>query len=231
MGSFIESVQSSWKLFWEKHCHSTDEKKKKIYHALRLFISLVQVLLEIVGIRNLPASEKGNVFVSFSKKKPDMFLNGSSHLSIFSETGEKKAAGFECEPAGELVLNVLTKSKPAKTIGTMSISLEELMDPNTKLSVEKWFELKLHDRQADSKPIYLHVAASFTVPVPSPHLFEMLKLHPFSMNACGLPVPGIAQHMRSWAHFVDGCGNNMISLQMRYDCLINLQIESFNLSL
>lgn len=172
-----------------------------------------------MGIKNLPASEKGNVFVSFSKKKLDMFLNGSFHLNIFSETGEKNVAGFECEPTGDLILIVMTKSKPAKTIGTMSISLEELIDPNAKLSVEKWFELKLHDRHANSMPVYLHVAASFTVPVPSPLVFEMLKLHPFSMNTCSFPLPGIAQHIRSWVHAVDGHGNDIIGLQMRYDCL------------
>ncbi|KAI0495096.1 hypothetical protein KFK09_025243 [Dendrobium nobile] len=176
---------------------------------------VVEVLLEIVGIKNLPANEKGNVFVSFSKKKPDMFLNGSSRLSIFSETGEKRAAGFECEPAGDLVLNVMTKSKPAKTIGTMSISLDELMDPNAELSVEKWFELKLNNRRANSKPVCLHVAASFTVPVSSPHVFKMLKLHPLSVNACRFPLPGMAQHMRSWTHLVDGYGNDIITLQMR----------------
>ncbi|XP_020673788.1 glycine-rich domain-containing protein 1-like [Dendrobium catenatum] len=176
---------------------------------------VVEVLLEIVGIKNLPANEKGNVFVSFCKKKPDMFLNGSSRLSIFSETGEKRAAGFECEPAGDLVLNVTTKSKPAKTIGTMSISLDELMDPNAELSVEKWFELKLNNRRANSKPVCLHVAASFTVPVSSPHVFKMLKLHPLSVNACRFPLPGMAQHMRSWTHLVDGYGNDIITLQMR----------------
>ncbi|XP_020586953.1 glycine-rich domain-containing protein 1-like [Phalaenopsis equestris] len=189
-------------------------------HMTKLFLPLqrtmaVEVLLEIVGIRNLPVNEKGNVFVSFSKKKPDMFLHGSCHLSIFSETGDKQVAGFECEPTGDLIVTLVTKSKPAKTIGSISISLDELMDPNAELSVDKWFELKRHSRQANSKPIYLRVAASFTVPVPSPQVFETLKLHSFSMNACRFPFPGMAQHMRSWAHFVDGYGNDIVSLQIR----------------
>lgn len=176
---------------------------------------VVEVLLEIVGIKNLPASLKGNVFVTFSKKKPDVFLNGTCELTIFSETGKKRGAGFECEPVGDLVLAVMTKSEPAETIGNISISLEERMDPNAELSLLEWFELKTYNRNANSKPIYLHVAASFTTPVPAPHVFEMLKFHPFSMYACNFPFPNVSQHIRSWTRVIDRHGSDIIRLQMR----------------
>ncbi|KAK1291176.1 hypothetical protein QJS10_CPB17g02446 [Acorus calamus] len=39
---------------------------------------VVDVLLEIVGIRNKPDGQKGNFFVTFSTRKPDMFLEGGN---------------------------------------------------------------------------------------------------------------------------------------------------------
>lgn len=183
----------------------------------------MQVLLEIVAVRNLPAGEHGNLFVSFSKKNPDIFFNGSCTLTILSVSGEKQVAGFQCEPTGELVLTLMTnstsqmpRSGSAKTIGTTSISLQELMDPNCKLSVEKWFELKPHSSFLDSKPVSLHVAASFTVPSPAPQVLRMFKSHPISLNTCLFALPGKASQIRKWIRFVDGNGNDIISLQMRY---------------
>lgn len=176
-----------------------------------------------MGIRNLPAGQNGNLFVSFSKKQPDMFFSGSCTLSILSETGEKQVAGFQCEPSGELSLDLMTnsnghmpKSGPRKTIGTTSIILQDLMDPNSKLSVEKWFELKSHSEKLDSKPVSLHVAASFTAPFPAPQILHMFKSHPISMNTCFFPLHGKVQRTQRWARFTDDNGNDVISLQMRY---------------
>ncbi|PKA52337.1 Nodulation-signaling pathway 1 protein [Apostasia shenzhenica] len=176
---------------------------------------MVEVLLEIVGIRGLPSDHREDVFVSFGKNKPDAFLSGRCHLGISSETGEKRVASFQCESTGVLILSVMTKSKLAKTIGTISISLEKLMDPNSNLSIEKWFDLKSHSRNANSKQIYLRVAASFTVPVPAPYVFEMVKLRPFLMNSCMFPVRNTTQLMRNCTQFIDYCGNDVITLQMR----------------
>lgn len=175
----------------------------------------MQVLLEIVGVKNLPAEQNGNLFVSFSKKIPDIFLSGSSTLSILSESGEKQVAGFQCEPTGELILALKTNSNShIKTIGTTSIPLEDLMTPNSKLSVEKWFELKPHTGNLNGKPVSLYVAASFTVPFPAPQEFRMFKSSPISMNACFFPLK--AQQVQRWVRFVDENGNDIISLQMRY---------------
>lgn len=176
----------------------------------------VEVLLEIVGIRNLPSGQNGNLFVSFGKKSPDMFFGGSCTLSIFSECGEKQVAGFQCEPTGELVLALMSNpsvSGPAKTISTTSIPLHDLMDPNSKLSVDKWFDLRPHSGNVDSKPVSLHVATSFTVPFSAPQILHMIK-RPFFMNTCFFPIPGKGQQIRRWARFVDDNGNDIISLQM-----------------
>ncbi|KAG0478120.1 hypothetical protein HPP92_012839 [Vanilla planifolia] len=144
-----------------------------------------------------------------------MFFTGCCNLDIFSETGTKNVASFECEPSGDLVLSVMTKSKPTKTIGRVSISLEELMNPNAKLSIEKWFELKPCNEYANTKPIYLHVAASFTIPVPAPYALGMINPHPFSMDTCLFKLSAPTQSTKSWTHFVDYYGNDIISLQMR----------------
>ncbi|XP_020272734.1 glycine-rich domain-containing protein 1 [Asparagus officinalis] len=175
---------------------------------------VVEVLLEIVGVKNLPAEQNGNLFVSFSKKSPDIFLNGSSTLSILSESGEKQVAGFQCEPTGELILALKTNSNShIKTMGTTSIPLEDLMAPNSKLSVEKWFELKPHTGNLNGKPVSLYVAASFTVPFPAPQEFRMFKPSPISMNTCFFPLK--AQLDRRWVRLADDNGNDIISLQMR----------------
>ncbi|KAK1260796.1 hypothetical protein QJS04_geneDACA002157 [Acorus gramineus] len=132
---------------------------------------VVDVLLEIVGIRNKPDGQKGNFFVTFSTKKPDMFLEGGNRLSILSESGHKRVSSFQCEPTSELVLTLMWNppsnlhiSRPEKTIGKTSISLTDLMDPNASLSIEKWCELESIAKHVDSKPIHLHIAVSFTVP-------------------------------------------------------------------
>ncbi|KAJ6816584.1 glycine-rich domain-containing protein 1 [Iris pallida] len=180
----------------------------------------VEVLLEIVGVRNLPADKAGEVFVTFSKNRGDAFFIGSCRLGILSETGEKQVAGFQCEPTGELIISLMTSStskteKPAKTIGTTSVSLEDLLNQDSRLSVEKWFELKPHSVNVDSKPVSLRVAASFTVPFPAPIVLHMVKLNNISMNSCFFPLPGKVQQKRKCARFVDDNGNDIITLQMR----------------
>lgn len=183
------------------------------------YLTSMQVLLEIIGIKNLPSGQKGNLIVSFSKKSPDMFFGGSCTLSIFSECGEKQVAGFQCEPTGELVLALISKpaiSGRAKTIGTTSIPLHDLMDPNSKLTVDKWFDLSPHSGNLDFKPVSLHVAASFTVPFPAPQVLRMIKPCPISINTCFFPIPGRGQQIRRWTRFMDDNGNDIISLQMRY---------------
>ncbi|RZS01619.1 hypothetical protein BHM03_00031509 [Ensete ventricosum] len=182
---------------------------------------VVEVLLEILGIKNLPDGQHGDLFVSFSKKKPDMLFYGGK-LAIQSETGKRDSASFKCETTGELVLALMSKSDskidssmPARTIGTTSIALQDLMNPDSKLSIEKWFELKPQSGTVDPEPVCLFVAVSFTVPVPAPLELRMLKSHPFSTNASFLPLQE-KERIKSWTRFLDHNGEEVICLQLRY---------------
>ncbi|CAL9205448.1 unnamed protein product [Musa hybrid cultivar] len=178
------------------------------------------VLLEIVEIKNLPDCQKGDLFVSFSKKKPDVLFYGGT-LSIQSESGKKHVASFKCEPTGEMILALTSKlnskiclSRRASIIGTTSISLQDLMNPDSELSIEKWIELKSHSRTMDTEPVFLWVAMSFTVPVPAPFEFRMFKTHPISTNTCFLPLSG-KEMFRSWTCFLDHSGDEVIRLCIR----------------
>lgn len=183
---------------------------------------ILQVLLEIVGVRNLPVGHKGSLIVSVCKSQPDLFFKAERRLTVFSESGEKHVAAFQCEPAGELLFMLkshmpsnLSISRKAKTLGTTSISLQELSGPDSKLSIQKWFELVPNLGTTDSMPICLHIAASFTVPVVAPHVLHMVRSHPLSVNTCFLPIPGRVQQLRGWTCVVDDTGKEIISMQMR----------------
>ncbi|KAJ8638191.1 hypothetical protein MRB53_012458 [Persea americana] len=183
---------------------------------------VVEVLLEIVGVRNLPVGHKGSLVVSVCKSQPDLFFKAERRLTVFSESGEKHVAAFQCELAGELLFMLkshmpsnLSISRKAKTLGTTSISLQELSGPDSKLSIQKWFELVPNLGTTDSMPICLHIAASFTVPVLAPHVLHMVRSHPLSVNTCFLPIPGGVQQLRGWTCVVDDTGKEIISMQMR----------------
>ncbi|KAK9285971.1 hypothetical protein L1049_025173 [Liquidambar formosana] len=185
-------------------------------------VKAVEVLLEIVGIRNLPEAHKGSLFVSFSKRQPDTFFNAKRRLSILSESGDKQVAFFQCEPAGELLFELISHSpsnlplsKPSKPMGSTTFSLQEFLDPVTKLSVEKWLELVPSSGNSSSKPISLRIAVSFTVPAVAPYVLRMVRSRPFSKSSCFFPLPGRVHHAKSWTRIIDEAGTEIISLQMR----------------
>lgn len=179
-------------------------------------------------MKNLPDNQKGNLFVSFSKKQPDLFFSGGGTLGILSETGNRHVAGFECEPTGELVLALMSNngtshkatSRPTKTIGTTSISLQELINADSNLSMEKWFELNTNTQNLGSAPICLRVAVSSTVPVPAPLLLNMSRSNPLSLRTCFFPLGGEGHQVGSWTRFEDDNGKEVISLHIRYVLLI-----------
>ncbi|XP_077234056.1 glycine-rich domain-containing protein 1-like [Tasmannia lanceolata] len=177
---------------------------------------LVEVNLEIVGIRNLPDGHKGNLFVSFSKSQPDIFFNTSRTLCISSECGEKHVSFFQCEPNGELMFALISYSpsylpisRRSKTMGMVSISLQDLLEPDSKLSVEKWFEL------TPNSGISLHIAVSFSVPALTPHVLHVIRSRPFSADICYFPLAGRGQQLRRWTCVVDCTASEIMSLQMR----------------
>ncbi|KAL0450088.1 UNVERIFIED_CONTAM: Glycine-rich domain-containing protein 1 [Sesamum latifolium] len=154
-----------------------------------------EVMMEFVSVRNLPEGHKGSLFVSFSKTQPDEIFNAKRSLTIFSESGEKKVATFQCQPTGSLLFELVSLSpsslpvpKSSKTIGTSSISLEDFMAPDSDLIVEKWLDLVPSSNIMASKPIGLRF------------LF---------------PLPMRVQFARSWTSVTDEAGKLVLSLQMR----------------
>lgn len=180
-------------------------------------------MLEIVGVKNLPEGQKGTLFVSFSKKQPDAFFTAKRRLSILSESKFKQVSTFQCEPTGDLVFELkshmpstLPISKPSKIIGFTSMSLDDFLTPLSQLCIEKWVELVPSHGILSSKPIYLRIAMSFTVPVEAPRVVHMVHSRPFSKSSCLFPLAKRFQYAKSWTRVFDETGTELISLQMRY---------------
>lgn len=179
-------------------------------------------MLEFVSVRNLPVEHKGSLLVSFSKTQPDAIFNAKRSLTILSESGEKQVACFQCEPTGQLLFELIScstssllVSKTSKTMGSMSISLEDFQSPDSSLTVEKWLELVPFSNISDSKPICLRVAISVTVPTPAPYVLRMIRSQPFSKSSCLFPLPVRVQFAKSWTRVIDEGGNEIINLQIR----------------
>ncbi|KAK9097038.1 hypothetical protein Sjap_022535 [Stephania japonica] len=184
-------------------------------------IDVVEVLLEIVGVRNMPEGHNSGLLVFCSKKNPDTFFKEKRRLSIFSECGHKQVATFPCEFSGELLFELMSPShsslpipRHTKSLGSTTISLHELLNPISKLSVDKWFELLPNTNSLNSKPISLWIAVSITVPTPAQYLLQMVKSNPFLRNSCFTPLGTSIQQAKSTC-IVDEVGNEIISLQMR----------------
>ncbi|KAK3021480.1 hypothetical protein RJ639_047652 [Escallonia herrerae] len=186
---------------------------------------LVEVLLEIVDIRNLPAGQKGKLLVSVNKNQPDLLFNCRRRLTILPKAGQKQVAGFQCEPSGDLLFELmsdspsdLSKERSSEVVGTTSISLQDLCNPVSKLSLEKWFEVVPASGIADSNAISLRIALSVTPPVPAPYVLvlHMGREHPFSRNSSFFPLPKRVQQAKSWTSITDRYGNEVISIQMRH---------------
>ncbi|CAK8540392.1 unnamed protein product [Lathyrus sativus] len=184
--------------------------------------SVVEVFLEFVDVKNLPDGLEGSLFVLFSKSQPDAFFDAKRRLSILSESRVKNVASFQCEPTGELLFELMSHSssklsfrRSPKTLGTATFSMQDHLDPVSKLSIEKWLELVPSSGTNSTKPILLRVAISFTVPVPAPYTLQLTQSRPVSKNTCFFNLPVKPQHARSWTHVTDENATRIISLQMR----------------
>ncbi|XP_047325052.1 glycine-rich domain-containing protein 1-like [Impatiens glandulifera] len=184
----------------------------------------VEIMLEFVAVRNLPEGQKGSISVMFRKTQPDNIFNAKRRLNIMSEYGQKQVALFQCEPTGNLIFDLVAHSssklpipKAVKTIGSTSISLEELVSSPSTLYFEKWLELEPSSGiiTQKSKPFGLLVALSFTPPTSEPYSFNMVRSRSFTNSSCFFPLPKRVQFTKSWTHIVDECGGEIISLQMR----------------
>lgn len=192
---------------------------------ISFFTFSCQIFLEIVDVKDAPMNESETLYVSFTKNQDDMYFSGNGTLSIQSLTGIKSVAGFECEPAGEIALTLISKSNSnsQRVLGTTAIQLNNLTGSDSNLLIDKWFELKSDSNLA---PIFLRVAASSTVPVQSPIVLGMVKSEDsFLSSLCGLfsPLCGKDRNANYWTDIVDDCGKVVQSIQMRYmfNCFIN----------
>ncbi|KAF5791506.1 putative Glycine-rich domain-containing protein [Helianthus annuus] len=177
--------------------------------------SYIEVLLEFVEIKNLPESNKGKVNVLFSKAQPDGIFNVKRKLTIQSETGQKQVAIFQCQPSGYLLFELVSQSTKAKTIGTCYISMEEFFGPVYKLSVERWLDLAPSSGTVGSELISLRVAASCTLPIPAPHVAQMLQTSRITTRSCFSPLSSMVRFTKSWSLIIDPAGDEIIRLRMR----------------
>ncbi|XVF61462.1 hypothetical protein PTKIN_Ptkin08bG0131200 [Pterospermum kingtungense] len=187
-------------------------------------LRVVEVLLEIVGVKNLSDEKKGNLFILFSKTQPDVFFNTKKKLTILSESGLKQVASFQCEPIGELLFELVSHSasnfpgtKVCKTLGTASLSILEFLVPVSKLALEKWLDLVPISGHGSSKPIGLRIAVSFTVPTIAPHVLHMVRPRPFLKGSCfQLLLAGRVPAGTGCTRVVDETHAEVIQLEMRY---------------
>ncbi|KAL3526954.1 hypothetical protein ACH5RR_011610 [Cinchona calisaya] len=202
---------------------------------------VVEVMLEFVSVKNLPERCKGGLFVSFRKKQPDTIFTAKRSLTILSESGEKQVACFHCQPTGNLFFELvcysasnLPLSKSSKSLGSASISLEDLLSPSSNLTMEKWLEMVPSSNSENLKPIYLRVGISVTLPTTAPHVFHMIRSRPFSKNSCFFPLPGRVHLAKNWTRVIDDDGNEIINLKVRDfkkskgkdDCMLRKEVIS-----
>lgn len=144
-------------------------------------VKIVEVLLEVVGIRNIPEDHKGTLFVRYHKDNcPEM---EAKEVEITSESQCKQIASFMCEATGDFIFELRSRSsrtvkRTSNGLGRVSIPLQTLLD-STTLSVENWFPLSRNGQRGDSKPISLHIAVSVTPPATAPHLLWCVRSHCF----------------------------------------------------
>ncbi|XP_074308929.1 glycine-rich domain-containing protein 1-like [Silene latifolia] len=139
-------------------------------------LNVVEVLLEFVEIKNLPAGH-GNLTVYFSKKQADKIFKTKRSLRISSELGEKQVASFHCEPKGEFLFELMSNSavsnKP-KLLGSYLFSLQELVASGSQLATDTWLSLEpVSGNITSSETILLHTSISYTPPVPAPIVFRL----------------------------------------------------------
>ncbi|XP_059293434.1 glycine-rich domain-containing protein 2-like [Lycium ferocissimum] len=202
-------------------------KKEDTFHADQKIIHLpemkvLEVMLEIIGIRNLPEGHKGGFFVYFSKSQPDRIFNAKKKLTIFSETGEKQVAYFQCEPCGHLLLEIMSQSshhlsisKSVEVIGSTALYLNDLTCPASKLTMEKWLEVVPTNKVEALEPICIRVAVSVTTPSAAPYVFHMVCAGAFSKISCFFTFRGRIQYAKNWTRVIDDAGDEIVSLQMR----------------
>ncbi|KAL3735017.1 hypothetical protein ACJRO7_024217 [Eucalyptus globulus] len=179
---------------------------------------LVEVMVEIAAIKDLPVRHQGNLFVTLRKAEPDVHFNTKTRLSIQSESGYKQVASFHCELEGELVFELMrytTYTKSETPLGRTSVSLTKLLEPGSPLWMDDWFELLTDSENLDSSPISIRIAMSFTPPVPMEYMLQMIPANPSMKSARFLPFLRRTNLDRSWTVILQEEGKEIINMQMR----------------
>jgi len=180
----------------------------------------IQVMLEIVDVRNLPSGHKGKLLVSFNKKQKDVFFNTKKQLRISSKTQGKQVAVFQCESNGELLLELISRPsfnfrglKLAKVLGKTSINLEDLQNVASKLPIEKWLDLTCTANW--SKPISIRIGLSLTPPVSAPYKLHFVSMLPFKKSYFSFLLPRRFQQFKCWTNInvVNEASNRIINIQ------------------
>ncbi|KAK4360589.1 hypothetical protein RND71_019541 [Anisodus tanguticus] len=209
------------------YCSNPVSKKADAFHEHQKILhypemEAVEVMLEFVDIRNLPEGHKGSFFVSFSKTQPDRIFNAKKELTILSVSGEKQVAYFQCEPNGHLLFDLMSYSssglpipKSVKAMGSAKVSLEDLVCPTSKLTMEKWLEVVPSSKMKTVQPICLRVAISVATPMAVPYVFHFIRPRAYSKTSCFFPLPGRIQYAKNCTRIIDDAGDEVISLQMR----------------
>ncbi|KAG4194812.1 hypothetical protein ERO13_A06G074100v2 [Gossypium hirsutum] len=189
LGLNLSQLDNQW---WDKKMVPSNENQDMVSLHRK---TVMEIMIEIVGVKDLPQGLKGSLFVTINKKQPDVFLNNKRNISILCNTKEKQAIVFQCEPKGDLVIELMSYS-PIKTLGTTSISLKGIVNSVSRLYAEEWFDLVPDLTLADSKPISVRIAFSFTPPILAHYMVQMVR------------------HFK-YHCFTDEANNDIISLQMR----------------
>ncbi|XP_057724758.1 glycine-rich domain-containing protein 1-like [Arachis stenosperma] len=189
---------------------------------------LVEVMLEIVDVRDLPSGHKGKLVVSFKKKQEDILFNAKKQLSISSQPEGKQVAVFQCESRGELVLELIYRPcvnfrmvRPAKVLGKTSINLEDSQNAACKLPLQKWLDLTSAVKW--SEPISICVGLSLTPPVPASYKLQMVSTRPSIRSYAPFLPWRKFQQTKNWTNVVDEAGNEIINIHSR-----NLTTEKSN---
>lgn len=181
---------------------------------------LIQVMLEIVDVRNLPSGHKGKLLVSFNKKQEDLLFNTKKQLSISSKSQGKQVAVFQCESNGELLLELISRPsfnfrglKLDKVLGKTSINLEDLQNVASKLPIEKWLDLTCAVNW--SKPISIRIGLSLTPPVTAPHNLHFVSMLPIKKSYLSFLLPRRSQNIGCWTNInvVNEARNKIINIQ------------------
>ncbi|KAF8024722.1 hypothetical protein BT93_F1793 [Corymbia citriodora subsp. variegata] len=179
---------------------------------------LVEVMVEIAAIKDLPVRHQGNLFVNLRKAEPDVHFNTKTRLSIQSESGYKQVTSFQCELEGELVFELMhytTFTKSETPLGRTSVSLTKLSEPGSPLWMDDWFELPTDLENLDCRPVSIRITLSFTPAIPMEYMLQMIPANPSMKSARSLPLLKRTNLDRSWTVILQEGVNEILNIQMR----------------